>query len=414
MQTPTSATSTAAMARAVDSADAPAHVPRDVIVDFDVYHPPGLADDFHLAWKNLQGQGLPPLVWTTRNGGHWIPTRGEDVATLLSDHERLSSRVMSVPKERVIGNSPIPGSMDPPAQIPFHMLVVAAFAPKAVRNLEESVLALTTSLIDGLIDQHGCEFVSEFAIQLPLRIFMGYAALPLADLPKLRALAEEKVRPTGRIPVAEVMRQLAEYLEPYISARTAAPGDDLISQLVTGTITGRPMLHDEAIRLCSQVLVAGLDTVASILSFTMLYLARHADIRRRIAAQPERIPAVVEEFIRRFPLVAIGREVRSDFEFGGVTLRSGDLIVLPTMLYGLDDALFTEPMTVDVERKPSTNLTFGQGPHRCPGAPLARLEMRIVLREWLRRIPDFSVADGAVPGYKSGVVGTMSNLPLRW
>ena len=397
----------------VSLVERPTHVPAESVIDFDVYNPPGLNVDFHEAWMSLQGRGLPELVWTPRNGGHWMPTKGPLVSKLMTDHARLSSRSMQVPRERAVGNAPIPGSMDPPTQTPFHTLVVSALSPNAVRGLEPAVKDLTNSLIDDLLPKGRCEFVAEFAILLPLRIFIDYAGLPRADLPMLRELAEEKVRPSGRITAAEVMKQLAAYLDPYVRQRAANPGKDLVSLLVSSKIDGRPMTHDEGIRLCSQILVAGLDTVAGILTFTTLYLARNPTLRRQLTEHPELVPAAVEEFLRRFPLVAIGREVRTDFEIGQVTLREGDMIVLPTMLYGLNEEAFPQPLNVNLERKQSNHLTFGTGVHRCPGAPLARLELRIFLHEWLRRIPEFELGDEPIR-YKSGVVGTIANLPIVW
>jgi camphor 5-monooxygenase len=394
--------------------ETPANVPQSSIIDFDIYQPPGLAKDFHSAWATLLDEKLPEMVWTPRNGGHWMPTRAALVARLLTDHELLSSRVMQVPRERSVGNRPIPGSMDPPSHTPFHTLVVSAFSPARIRGLEGKVRDLAVSLIEGMKAKGGCEFVAEFAIQLPLRIFIGYAGLPVADLPMLRELAEEKVRPTGKISAAEVMKSLSAYLDPHVRERTATPGDDLISLLVNSPIEGRQMTHDEAIRLCSQVLVAGLDTIASMLSFTILYLARNPDLRRRLASNKADVPKAVEEFLRRFPLVAIAREARREADIGGVHVNAGDLIVLPTMLYGLDEGLFPNATDIDLGRKPGSHLTFGTGVHRCPGAPLARLEMRIVLEEWLSRIPEFTVDEGQDFRYKSGVVGTVSNLPLRW
>jgi cytochrome P450 len=228
----------------------------------------------------------------------------------------------------------------------------------------------------------------------------------------LRHLVEEKVRPSGDMSAGEVMSALAEYLEPYITQRMAQPKDDLISRFVSGKVFGRGLSHDEATRLCSQALVAGLDTVASVLSFTVLFLARTPNLRQRFQNDPGLIPAAVEEFLRRFPLVAQAREVVEDFVHNGTLLKKGDLIVLPTMLHGLDERCFSKPLEIDLARPRSVNSTFGQGPHRCPGSFLARAELRIFLEEWIPRIKSFSVSDEGAVEYRSGVVGTISRLPL--
>ncbi|MGE0776009.1 MAG: cytochrome P450 [Sphingomonadaceae bacterium] len=393
---------------------APPHVPDNRIVDFDVYHPPGLEKDFHMSWKSLQDGSMGNLVWTPRNGGHWLVTKGEDIARFMADYQHFSSRIMQVPRERSIGNNPIPGSMDPPEQVPFRALLNAPLSAVAVHGMEETIRDLARELIDRVVTKGECEFVSEFALALPLSIFLRYADLPIEDLPYLRSLAEEKVRPSGKMPVAEVMKALADYLGPYIQKRQAEPGEDLVSRLVSGKVFGRPVAYDEAIRLCSQVLVAGLDTVATSLSFATWFLATHPEMRQRLLDQPELIPTAVEEFLRRFPLVAIARELVDDYAYDGTVMQKGDIIVLPTMLHGLDERSFTNAMDFQLDRPRSVNSTFGQGPHRCPGSFLARAELRIFLEEWLKSAGEFRLKPGTTPEFKSGVVGTIAHLELEF
>jgi len=400
----------------VDSvlAERPAHVPTEVIVDFDIYNPPGMQDNgFHAAWKTLQQPGVPDLVWTPRNGGHWIATRGTLITEVFNSPETFSSRIMQVPRSRNEGNHPIPGSIDSPLHAKYRAMINPHLAPKAVSAMVDGIRALTVELIEGFKPKGRCDFLTEFALELPLRIFLGYANLPVEDLPKLRALAEEKNRPVN-MTAADVMRELHAYLEPIVAARIGSNGEDLISKVLSGTVDGAYVSIDEGVRFCSQIVVAGLDTVASLLSFTFHMLAQRPDLRATLATQPEIVPAATDEFIRRFPLVAIARELDGEFEHDGVTLRPGDVIVLPTMLHGLDERYVEDPMTIDFMRSQILNSTFGGGPHRCPGSALGRTEVRIVLEEWFQRIPDFTLLHPERVGYRSGVAGTITNLELRW
>ena len=289
-------------------AEVPSHVQTARVVDFDVYNEPGLSHEFHETWLRLAGGEVPGLVWTIRNGGHWIPTRGEDIAKIYLDHENFSSRVMQVPRERMAGNRPIPGSYDPPEQNEFRAIINPPLLPRVIQSIEPTISGLATSLVENLKGRGECDYVADFALQLPIRVFLSYAGLPESDAAHLRHLAEEKVRPTGKMDVAEVMQALRDYLVPRIEARRANPGDDLLSQLVNGRMKDRALEVDEAVRMCSQVIVAGLDTVASALSFIMLWLSKHPEVRHELASAPEKIPAAVEEFLRMFPLVAIARE----------------------------------------------------------------------------------------------------------
>ncbi|HEY6869374.1 MAG TPA: cytochrome P450, partial [Novosphingobium sp.] len=129
---------------------------------------------------------------------------------------------------------------------------------------------------------------------------------------------------------------------------------------------------------------------------------------------PDAIPAAIEEILRRHALSTVARCVNGDTEFGGVSLRDGDRVMLPTMLHGLDEARWDDPLAVKFDRNARDHLTFGNGTHRCPGAMLARAELRIFLEEWLKRIPDFSLAEGSVLSFENGVVTGLKALPLVW
>lgn len=394
--------------------DIPTHVPRNAVVDFDMNDPPDLQKGLQSAWRALQKQGTPDLVWTARNGGHWIATRGEDVAAFYRDHENFSSRIMLVPLQRGLESQPLPGSIDPPDHGPYRALLNGPLSPKAVKDLEPEIRALTIALIEQLKPQGECNFVAEFSIILPLTIFISYAGLPHSDLEYLRQLAEEKVRPTGKWSAGEIMQRFADYLDPYVRERSASPGGDLLSRILIGKINDRPLTHEEAIRLCTQVLQAGLDTVAALLAFTFYYLARAPKLRAQLAADPSLIPKAIEEFTRLGAVIAITREVREDYDHRGVIMKKGDLLVLPTMLHSLDETIFSNALEVDLERPRKELLTFAQGPHRCPGAQLARSELRIVLEEWFARIPDFTLHPDRDPKFASGVVCSMKQLPLKW
>jgi cytochrome P450 len=106
--------------------------------------------------------------------------------------------------------------------------------------------------------------------------------------------------------------------------------------------------------------------------------------------------------------------VVDDMEYYGTQLKRGELILLPTALHGLDDAEHADPMTLDVSRRNVTHSTFAQGPHRCAGMHLARMEVTVTLQEWLARIPRFALRDGAAPIYHAGIVAAVENVPLVW
>ncbi|HKY81177.1 MAG TPA: cytochrome P450 [Sphingobium sp.] len=388
----------------------PPNVPASRVVDFDIYNPPELEKGVHEAWLTLHRANDANLLWTFRNGGHWIVNKGTLVPEFYVNYESFSSNA-NVPRGR---SNAIPASMDPPEVLPYRKVINSLLSPKVIKAMEDNIRARTIALTEQLARRDGCEFVADFALKLPLELFMEWAALPLADMHWLRRYAEEMMRPTtDEEPIAK-QEALASYLDPFLNERRARPGDDLLSQLVCSLVDGRPMTHDEARRIASQFIVAGLDTVAAMLSFIFLHLGRDQRLQSRLRHSPEEIPGAVEEFLRRFPLVSRPREVTTMFEFDGVTLAVGDIIIIPTALHSLDDSIFPDAQKIDLDRTQQVSATFGFGPHRCPGSTLARTELRIVLEEWLKRFPEFEIADESQVEFRAGIVAAMARLPLRW
>lgn len=393
----------------------PAHVPPERCVDFDIYQPLASGKDLHESWKALQDSGLPDVVWTPHNGGHWLVLRGRLVSQVLSDYANFSNHTVLVPKDTA-GEAYrlLPLSLDPPAHAPFRNLLSNGLSPRAVGAAEAAIRDLTVTLIEGFRTRGHCNFTHDFAEQLPIRIFMQIVALPAADMPRLKYLADQFTRPDGSMEFKDVRRNFQAYIAPIIQARRGGDGTDMLSRMINGQVDGRPLTDEEAANLCIQVLVGGLDTVVNFMGFVMLYLARDASARRFLAAQPDQIRNAINELARRFPLVTVGREVTHDFVYEGASLRKGEMIVAPTLLHGLDEHENPAPLTVDFARAEVRHSTFGSGSHTCPGAHLARTETRILIEEWLQRIPEFGLAPGAEITYTGGIVGSVNALPLAW
>lgn len=229
----------------------------------------------------------------------------------------------------------------------------------------------------------------------------------------LAGWTREITHPTGELDHNEVMARFIGYLRPIVTERREGNGSDMISRIARGHVFGRPIAEHEAIGACAHLVMAGLDTVAGLLGFTMLHLATHPQDRLKLSSEGVTHRAV-EEFIRRFPLVTIMRLARTDFSLSDVTVRAGDLVALPSSLYNLHEDRYPRALEVDLERKNDVTCTFGNGVHRCPGSNLARAEMRIILEEWMKRIPEFWVAEGTTPKQEAGFVGAVSELQLEW
>lgn len=393
----------------------PDNVPVDRVFDFDIYRDIPAGMDFHAFWRELMTTAPYPLMWTPHNEGHWVALTAELSDTVMSDTERFSNRTVLVPKETA-GEAYrlIPLSLDPPEHRPFRNLLNENLGPKPLKPIEQTIVDLTVSLIDGFKDRGQCDFVRDFAEQLPVTIFMKLVDLPLADLPKLKHLADQFTRPDGSMTYPEVADAFRAYLTPVLAERRGGSGEDMITRMISGRIDGRELTEVEAQNICIQVLVGGLDTVVNLLAFTFAYLARDADLRRAIAADPELINDALLEFFRRFPVVSSSREVRNEVEFEGVTLKAGDMVMAPTIVVAMDTAMNADPLEFQLNRPGRKHSAFGKGSHTCPGAHLARLEMKIVLREWFARIPEFRLADTEHLSYTNGIVGSVTPFLLEW
>ncbi len=392
----------------------PAHVPAARVVEFDLYHPPGVESGFHEAWQTLHAPEIPDLVWTPYNGGHWLATRGKVIAEVFADYARFSARVYLVPKEVGEQHQMLPVILDPPAHRPYRLLLNSSLAPKIVNGMEAGIRELAGALIEDFLPRGACNFTTEYAELLPVQIFMRMVDLPASDVPKIKYWTDQIVHPDGSMTYAQAKQHLYDYLDPYIEARAGGDGDDMLSRIINGRVNERALTRPEMRSLCMQMLLGGLDTVVNFMGFAFLFLARNPAHQQELRANHTLIPAAVEEFLRRFPVVSLAREVREDIEYDGVRLLKGEMVAIPTPLAGTDARLNARPLEVDFHRTVSEHVTFGNGPHVCPGAYLARTEMRITLEEWLARVPEFRLAPGATLRFRGGLVGVVDALPLVW
>ncbi|MBU6266622.1 MAG: cytochrome P450 [Sphingomonadales bacterium] len=396
-----------------DAEAVPAHVPPGLIVDHDVFTVDAPDGDFAGAMVRLRDSGVPRLLWTPRNGGHWLALDGDDIRRILEDPETFSSRAMRVPKSANVSPPMAPLMIDPPALVAYRRLLAPFFTPAEVRRLEHRARAVCVALIEELLPRGGCEFVTEFSRFMPIVIFMDMLALPVADRPLILAIADRIVRPDRPETRMTGFAELWQYCAARIAERRADPGDDLLTHLATATIDGLPLSDAELQGLCTTLMLGGLDTVTAMLGFIAAFLARSPAHRAELRAHPERMTNAIEEFLRRMGMVNLTREVTRPVQLRDVTLQPGDLIVLATALCNFPQD-GGDGLAVDFTRHRQPHATFGAGPHYCLGSMLARAEIRIFLEEWLPRIPDFAIAEGAVLAVKVGAAANIVSLPLVW
>jgi cytochrome P450 len=386
----------------------PAHVPAALVTDFDVYNPPGGTTDLHGAWRKLQSG--PDIVWAPYHGGYWIPTRFEDILFIQNNADPFSMQDVTMPA----GTRPtrlLPLEADPPEHAGFRIVLNPWFSPKRIASLEDFTRSLAASLIDGFLARGQCEFMSEFALWLPIAIFMRLTNLPMADRDKLLAYAQMTTRgsPAER---GEAHLLMMAYLTPIIAERRASPGDDLLSAVIHAKIGGAPISDADMMSMLLTILFGGLDTVASALGFIAHFLATHPEHRRFLRENPDKTYRAVDELMRRFSPSNTARTLTRDYEYQGITFKKGDKVYVPPVLAGMDDRHYPNAWEIDFSRKDVVHASFGNGPHRCPGSLLARLEIKLFIEEWLQRIPEFTPSEP--PLYGPGQVNCVERLVLSW
>lgn len=398
------------------AATRPSHVPSDRVVDFDIYNPFAKEADLHRAWVRMREESPHGIVWTPYNEGHWIALDSNLIASVLSDSAKFSNRIVLVPKSTAgeAYSEFIPLSLDPPRHQPFRKVLNDKLHGSAVNCLEDGVREQTVALIEAFALKGRCNFVHEFAEQLPLRVFMKLVDLPLENLPELKHLADQFTRPDGFVTPAQATAQFREYLSPILAERKGSDRTDLLTHIANAKIGDRDITEEEAANLAGQAMVGGLDTVVNFMSFAMLTLAGLPELQARIVNDPTVIPKVASELLRRLPIVSSGREVVADIEVDGVTLGKGDVVIAPTELYSLDPKNNACPFDVDVDRPVKKQVTFGAGPHICPGQFLARQEIKILFEEWFPRIPSFRLAPGQDVQHRGGITGGTDPFWLEW
>ena len=391
----------------------PDHVPEELVFDYDLYEPPHeITSDLQVDIARRLHAG-PDIIWTPRNGGHWLFTRAEDIDNGQRNGALFSMREVTVPA----GTTPfvnIPLETDGAEHAAYRGVLQLSFTPAEILKLDKDVRDLAVELIDGFIDRGQCEFVSEFAAILPIVIFMRLADLPAEDRADLMAWSDAAVHPTSYENRQWGYGSMSDYIEKLMAERAAGDAEDVVSRIMRGRVFERDMTYRERHSMIMNTLLGGLDTVMSTMGFIASFLARHPDHRRQLIDDPALVPKAVDELMRYHGATGTARVITEDTTYKGLHFKEGDRVLIQSMFHGQDPRRFPSPEVVDFARKDVRHAAFGQGTHRCIGALLARLEMRAFIEEWLRRIPDFHITEGEHPVVERGMVNSMRRLSLSW
>jgi cytochrome P450 len=269
--------------------------------------------------------------------------------------------------------------------------------------LETSARRYAGELVDRCAPRGYCEYVTEFAAQLPgLILFHHILPVPVDDLPTLfHDIDMYSFGPVDQR--AAAFGRVHTYLEQFLQARRKGPArGDLVDVLLTGVEhESEPCSWEDKVHTTLDVVFGGLATTTHAISGAMYELATKPDVRQEILRDSACLATAVEETVRlHVPVVAVGRTARADVAVSRVEVKTGDWVALNYAAASRDPEGCANPRKFDVHREEVVHTAFGVGPHRCIGEHLARLEIRVAIEEFLQRIPDFELEPGTQPQYE--------------
>lgn len=364
--------------------------------------------DRGVGWSALRDAG--PVVLSD---GWYTLTRRDDVLAALRNPTVFSSK-----KAFEVVGSPlplVPAAFDPPDHTRFRRILHPFFGPHALARILPSIQNQAIDIIDAIARRDECEVMSDLATPYPAQVFLTLFGLPLEDSERLigwkDAIIALSMEASEGMPDLAPALELFAYLTDAVASHRRDPGDDVLSQVLVGE---DPLTDEEALGMAFFFVLAGLDTVTSAIGAAMLELARRPLLRRALIDNPDQIPVFVEEMVRlesSAPIVP--RVTTEEVTVAGVTLPAGSKVRLCLGAINRDGSDDTSQNDILLDGKLHRHWGFGGGPHRCVGSHLARMEMNVLVAEWLRRIPEFQLP----PGYQPEITwpsptSTLPRLPL--
>lgn len=383
---------------------------------------PEMAANPQPTFKILRDE-MPVMSIDMPNGTGVVLSRKEDIMLALRQPDVFSSNMDAVDLKNK--RPMIPLQIDPPEHKKFRKLLDPIFAPRKMAAMDEQVSALVNQLIDKFIDRGEVDFAKEFSIPFPSEVFITLLGLPLEELPRFLSMKDGIIRPdhvTGKLygskEASDYQQKIADsvydYFDEALDQRELERRDDLLSLFLDAELEGDSLTREDILDICFLFLIAGLDTVTATLDCMFSFLSQNPEHRRQLVADPALIPNAIEELLRwETPVMGIARVAVQDTELAGCPIHQGDQVMVMIGSANTDEAEFPDGDVVRFDREVNPHIAFGGGIHRCLGSHLARMELRVALREWHKRIPDYEVESGHTLVYTPGI-RSIEHFPMRF
>ncbi len=373
-----------------------------------------------------------PVHWTARieqypdEAGYWSVTRADDVHAVSRDWETYSSEIGGI---TALTHAVLPLEltqamfigMDPPKHDRLKALFQRGFTPRRIAGHEDVIRSITVGVLDGLGDRETCDLVTDVAQPVVSRVIGSFMGIPPEDdaiwarlMNSTLAADDPDLNPEGASAVME--RDVPEIFErcgKLIAERRQQPTDDLTSVLVHAEVDGERLEEHEIVMGFFLLVAAGNDSTKATYCSGMRALLEDSGQKRMLLEDPSLIPSAVEESLRMFPAFAhFRRTATEDTELAGQTIREGEKVVMWYVSSNRDESRYEDPDRFDVTRNPEHQAFGAGGRHFCLGTALARLELRILFEETLKRFPEIELA-GEPRHAETQFVNQLKALPVR-
>ena len=343
----------------------------------------------------------------SEKGSFWLATTYDDIAGMLRRNNKGFISFPNIP-DGVLAfgqKRQIPIELDGPIHAQYRKLLDPLFSPSKVKGMEEQVRQIAVDLIAGFADKGEVDLVPEFAFPFPGTVFLSVMGWPVEDADMMNKWVgaflhgvpggTEEETLAARVDASEKSRA---YIQAIVDDRRANPRDDITTAIVQAEFDGEPIPDEDLSDLFILLMMAGLDTTASVIAQSMAYFAKNPAKWDEMFADPDDIDAAVEELLRwTSPAVPTRNVADESAEVGGLELSKGERIHCPLAAANRDPKYYPDPDEIQFDRDPHPHLTFSLGTHRCIGVHLARQELRIAFEELRRIMPTFQLAEGVEP-----------------
>jgi cytochrome P450 len=358
-----------------------------------------------------------PVAMTERYGRAFMPVTMEAVSAIAHDTQHFSSVYVSVARPDATRHPAPPITTDPPDHMGHRRLLLPSFSPKRIAPMEEDLRAYCRLLIQKLEGDSVADAAAQYSQHIPVHGICELLGIPETDADMFRdwIYRNFQLAPRDNAVRAQLQIDMTEYIDVLLRSRLEHPQDDLMNLIAHGEIEGVPVDWDLKLGYVRLMILAGIDTTWSSIGSGLWHFAQNPEQIARLVGVSDDDPLwmnAVEEVLRYYAPVTMGRKVIEDVTISGCPMRANEQVLVTFPAANHDPAAFDNPEIFDIDRQHNRHVAFGLGIHRCLGSNLARLEVTVALQAWLRAFPNYSLDNSQQTTWANGQVRGPRNIPV--